>query len=56
MDLMEIINNADFATPYAIFCDPNSGCTCKTSYSSTCTCNMGEKCDTKTGGCFVRIK
>ncbi len=52
---MEIISNADFSTPYVIICDPNAGCTCKISYSFTCTCYTGSNCTNKTGECFIRI-
>lgn len=52
---MEIINNADFATPYAIICDPNFGCSCKQSYTDTCTCKAGSYCISYDAGCFIRI-
>jgi len=55
MGLMEIINNADFSTPYVIICDPNYGCSCKQSYTDTCTCKIGSKCGTFDPGCVIKI-
>ncbi|GEM_PF-1025347 len=52
---MEIINNADFSTPYVIICDPNYGCSCKQSYTDTCTCKIGSKCGTFDPGCVIKI-